>query len=149
MKQILDKLKDSVLVCDTRIKKVNAERELNQANAAKLDKKKKDLDAREKVIKAETSRLEDLKVKHEDLAHAGQLKKELSLELKRQKKITESIEAGKKDVLRMEEDAMAKIKARTEKLNKATLQLDEDKKSYKDKIMASLAKDLEKKGISL
>lgn len=149
MEEIKKKLIELIGICETKVKKCDADTAINSAKAAKLAKKEKDAEASNKLAQEGIERLNALNEKHEDLAKAKKLKETLQSEIKRYKSMQEELQKEIDAVEDMKKQAMDEVEFKREKLAKDIESLNQDRKTYEAKVMKAIELKLKKKGIEL
>lgn len=145
----MEKLNELVSICETRIIKVNAEKDALSSKSSVLATKEKELEEKANAIFSDFEKLKALNAKYEDLRDAQILKKELANEIKRYKGLQEELKAKLDEAEKIKKDGLSEVADKRQKLQKEVEQIEEKKNEYKNEVMKSISAELNKKGIKL
>lgn len=141
MQNIMKKLNELVGICEVRVAKCEADAVKNASRAAVLDTKEAELDAINKSLNEKADRLAELQsvadVRAELVATSNEIK-ELRAKFERERIAFDKKVAADNESIA---NARADIDRRLEKLSAAEIRLDEDKKTYKAKVIDQLHKE--------
>lgn len=141
MKEIIGKLNELVMICEARVIQCKTDADANASQASKnaieaksLEALRKDLTKREKRVKE----LEDIADAQKELvAIREKVKDEVARIAKEWKEFDEHKVSENKKV----DDQRSILKAREDKLSQAEMRLDEDKRTYKVKIIEQVNRE--------
>lgn len=144
MQEIIKKLNEVVSIAESRVQKADQERSAYAGKKADSDALLTKLKEAEKALSAREAAVKDL----EDVKNAREEKARIDTEIKEayrllnadQEKLSKEKEQFEADV----KDQSATLEMRKKKLNDAQAALDEDKRSYKQKIIADVTANVRK-----
>ena len=149
MQTIMKKLNELVSICETRVKKVDADRDVLSSKSAVLEAKEKELNKKANSVAEDISSLNELKIKHEDLVAAKALKKELEAEIKRYKDLQSELKEKFEEAEKLKKDGLSEVADKKAKLQAEIEQIEKKKNEFKADVMKSISAELKKKGIEL
>lgn len=144
MKEILEKLNNLVGVCETRIKKADSERSELASLRLNLNTQKEEQADTEEYLKEENAKLDKRNLIASTIAEAEVLKKKAS---EKSASLDADREALEKKI-KVQEDRIrnenADLERRKEKLAKDVKILNQEKETYKDKMIREITKNIAK-----